>query len=110
MATSSAAAYFMSHAGQYLELVALGRWWADIPRGEWPPGSEGDITVDFEGEFGDRRQELVFIGHFDNSGASSRRALEDVLDVCLLTEDEMQTYEKLQTQGDPVLRKHFMKQ
>lgn len=40
MGTSSQAAYFMSHAGQYLELVVLGRWWADIDKSEWPAVSE----------------------------------------------------------------------
>eukprot|EP01036_Dinobryon_divergens_P059437 gene59437-79311_t len=36
MATSAAGAYFMSHAGQYLELIVLGRWWSDINEEEWP--------------------------------------------------------------------------
>ena len=61
MATSSNAAYFMSHAGQYLELSVLGRWWADIPRKDWPVGGESEIMVDFAGTHGDRRQELVCI-------------------------------------------------
>jgi G3E family GTPase len=108
MATSSAAAYFMSHAGQYLELVALGRWWSDIPREEWPAEAEAEITVDFEGIHGDRRQEVVFIGQFDDKGASSKRALEDVLDYCLLTDDEMRTYESL-AGSDVALRTHFVK-
>ena len=98
MGTSSSAAYFMSHAGQYLELVVLGRWWADIPKVEWPSGSEGEITLDFDGKHGDRRQELVFIGQFDkmeNEGSNSRKALEEVLDSCLLTDDEMVLYEEI---------------
>ena len=45
MGTSSAAAYFVSHAGQYLELMVLGRWWADIDRKEWPQGAEKEIMV-----------------------------------------------------------------
>ena len=52
--------------GQYLEIATLGRWWADLPREEWPPGAEEEITRDFEGNHGDRRQELVFIGQFSN--------------------------------------------
>ena len=52
----------------------LGRWWADIPKNEWPEGSEGEITVDFDGKFGDRRQELVFIGQVRSyTPLSSRR-------------------------------------
>lgn len=96
MATSSTAAYFMSHAGcfmlqmtlckkcfcslnlkllrscfllgQYLELATLGRWWADLPKEEWPPGADEEIMRDFEGTHGDRRQELVFIGQFSDDG------------------------------------------
>jgi G3E family GTPase len=49
MGTSKTAAYFISHAGQYLELMVLGRWWADINKAEWPKGSEDEITVDFDG-------------------------------------------------------------
>jgi G3E family GTPase len=106
MATSGAAAYFMSHAGQYLELAVLGRWWADMPKSEWPAGAEAEITVDFEGKHGDRRQELVFIGQFDN-GENSRKALESVLDSCLLTEEEMIAYESTVTKGEKELRKLF---
>ena len=53
MGTSKTAAYFISHAGQYLELMVLGRWWADINQAEWPKGSEEEITVDFEGAQGE---------------------------------------------------------
>ena len=53
MGTSKTAAYFISHAGQYLELMVLGRWWADINQAEWPKGSEEEITVDFQGEQGE---------------------------------------------------------
>jgi G3E family GTPase len=52
MGTSKTAAYFISHAGQYLELMVLGRWWADIPQADWPKGSEDEITVDFDGHNG----------------------------------------------------------
>jgi len=109
MGTSSAAAYFMSHAGQYLELVVLGRWWADIPKSEWPAGSESEITVDFSGQFGDRRQELVFIGQFAGVGGKSQQALEEVLDTCLLTDEEMAQYEATvaSKKGDEALRKLF---
>ena len=53
MGTSKTAAYFISHAGQYLELMVLGRWWADINEAEWPKGSEEEITVDFQGKQGE---------------------------------------------------------
>ena len=53
MGTSKTAAYLISHAGQYLELMVLGRWWADIKEAEWPKGSEEEITVDFQGKQGE---------------------------------------------------------
>lgn len=86
----------------------LGRWWADIPKTEWPAGSEGEITVDFAGKFGDRRQELVFIGQF-GEGGQSQKAFEDVLDTCLLTDTEMVEYEATVAggKGDAALRKLF---
>jgi len=115
MATSGAAAYFMSHAGQFLELGIMGRWWADIPTNEWPLGLEEEIRVDFDGEYGDRRQELVFIGQFEREQdggkpwSNSQKALEDVLDSCLLNDVEMQTYEEQYAKGgDAALRKAFV--
>ena len=67
--------------------------------------------VDFNGEFGDRRQELVFIGQFSSEekkkGENSQRALEEVLDSCLLTDQEMQQYEATVGKGDEALRKLF---
>lgn len=117
MATSGAAAYFMSHAGQFLDLVVLGRWWADIDRKEWPDGLEDEIMLDFDSKdskYGDRRQELVFIGQFGEAdggvGAmNSKRALEDVLDSCLLTDEELNDYDRIAKKGDGALREHFVK-
>merc|ERR1719223_325700 len=110
MGTSGVAAYFMSHAGQYLELLVLGRWWADIDESEWPLELKAEIRVDFEGAHGDRRQELVFIGQFGKAGTvNSRKALENVLDYCLLTDDEMADYEVTAKQGDNALRDLFVK-
>ncbi len=108
MGTSSSAAYFMSHAGQFLELAVLGRWWADIPRKDWPAGSEEEILSDYDvkdpnlSKYGDRRQELVFIGQFADT--ESRAALEEVLDSCLLTDKELREYEETVNKGDDALR------
>jgi hypothetical protein len=45
------------------------------------------ILGDFTGEFGDRRQEIVFIGRgMDREGISAR------LDTALLTDEEMEKY------------------
>jgi G3E family GTPase len=102
MGTSSAAAYFMSHAGQYLELMVLGRWWDDIDRKEWPEGADAEIMIDFDGKHGDRRQEIVFIGQFGST--NSKEALTEILDSCLLTDEEFALYEATVPKGDEALR------
>jgi G3E family GTPase len=109
MGTSAQAAYFMSHAGQYLELLVLGRWWAATDKAQWPnqPDALADINVDFDGAHGDRRQEVVFIGQFAKDGGTSQRALEEVLDECLLTDEEMRQYEQVSKIGDEALRTLF---
>lgn len=101
MASSKSAAYFMSHAGQYLEVTALGRWWHDMAPSEWPQGMEAEILQEFNvnkeilasfksdgdsdsahamdmlqtiannSEHGDRRIELVFIGQFNEPDAAT---------------------------------------
>ncbi|RYH11893.1 GTP-binding protein [archaeon] len=109
MGSSKLAAYFMSHAGQYLEFNILGRWWADIPKEQWPSGLESEIAVDFEGKHGDKRQEIVFIGQFgDQAGEKARQVLEQVLDSCLFSDEEMAQYEDIATKGDPALVEHFV--
>ena len=45
-----------------LELSQMGRWWSSVDRTSWPEAHVPSIEADCEGEWGDRRQELVFIG------------------------------------------------
>jgi G3E family GTPase len=108
LATSRSATYFVSHAGQYIEIQIMGRWWADIEKDQWPAGMDEDIAKDFDGEHGDRRQEIVFIGQFANKGGKSRQALEEALDACMLTDVEMQGYEKYEKKGDNALQDFFV--
>lgn len=108
LATSKSAAYFVSHAGQYLEIQIMGRWWADIEKDQWPEGMGEDIIKDFDGAHGDRRQEIVFIGQFDNKGGKSKQALEEALDACVLTDEEMKEYEKYEKKGDNALQDYFV--
>ena len=66
--------------------------WAAVPRDEWPTEEKevADILKDFDdGDYGDRRQELVFIGvNMD------RVAITNLLDACLLTDSELLAYKK----------------
>jgi len=58
--------------------------------GEWPddPVIIKAIEADFSGSWGDRRQELVFIGEKVNE-----KDLNEVFDRCLLTATEMRKWE-----------------
>ena len=86
VAPEGSVAYYWSHAGKHLELSELGRWWAAVPRAEWPEAHTASIMEDFDsdGEAGDRRQEIVFIG----AGLDEAK-IGEALDACLLTDEEM---------------------
>lgn len=80
-------AFEWGQAGVSLRLLPAGLWWASAPQEYWP---EDQATCErirsmFQGEYGDRRQELVFIGiEMDES------TIRSLLDHCLLTPEEMQ--------------------
>eukprot|EP01052_Picozoa_sp_SAG31_P020525 SAG31_NODE_1547_length_7925_cov_3.563251_8_plen_210_part_00 len=90
LATHHAAAVYWSHAGDHFELKNVGTWWAEadpsiLPGGQLPPA----VQQDFEGEFGDRRQEIVFIGV-----AMDEDAITAALDRCLLDDNEVEKYKE----------------
>lgn len=70
----------MSQAGALVRHQGLGRWWAEVPRERWP---DSDAFRTMLGQhwhpvWGDRRQELVFIG-IGMDEAAIRARLEDCL-------------------------------
>lgn len=75
-----------AQAGGIVRHGPAGIWWADAPREHWPtdPEQRERIEAEFKGDFGDRRQEIVFIGQ--NLDEEHTRA---TLDACLLSDDEM---------------------
>ncbi len=75
-----------SQAGKVVTLEYGGEWWATVSRNEWPDDPELLVEIEalFEGDFGDRRIELVCIGQ-DMDEAVVRATL----DACLLTDREM---------------------
>lgn len=54
----------MSQAGALVRHQGLGRWWAEVPRERWPDSDAFQAMLDqhWHPVWGDRRQELVFIG------------------------------------------------
>jgi G3E family GTPase len=75
-----------SQAGELISLDYGGEWWANTPADEYPadPALVAEIRRQFEGEYGDRRQELVIIGI-----ELDRAAITTALNACLLTDFEM---------------------
>lgn len=69
-----------SQAGKLISLMPAGTWWALEPASEW----DEDVAAMMQGEYGDRRQELVFIG----MGYDEPR-LRAMLNAALLTDAEM---------------------
>lgn len=75
-----------SQAGGSAEYRPIGYWWAAAPKDRWPEDRESiDSILDVWREpFGDRRQQLVFIGQdLDKEG------MRQCLDACQLTDAEL---------------------
>ena len=73
-----------SLAGSMSSVSPLGGWWAAIPRDRWPddPDAVAKMRENWAEPWGDRRQELVFIG-----SGMDRAAITAALDACLLETD-----------------------
>jgi G3E family GTPase len=80
---------YWSHAGSHFEIRTAGPWWAALPKESWPSDALPEqIAADFEGKYGDRRQEIVIIGvNMD------QEAISAALDEALFTDEEMSAYE-----------------
>ncbi|KAI6086868.1 cobalamin synthesis protein cobW C-terminal domain-containing protein [Hypoxylon rubiginosum] len=89
-----------SQAGVMLTISGQDLWRCEIPEDEWPadPETRKAITRDFDGKWGDRRQELVFIGQQMRKGGEER--LRKALDACLLNDDEFREWEAAMESND----------
>ncbi|MBN01403.1 MAG: hypothetical protein CMJ77_20000, partial [Planctomycetaceae bacterium] len=85
LATRMDLAGLWQQAGLIGDLQCGGQWWSAVPVEEWP--DDPDFTSEMEEisvePYGDRRQEIVVIGH-DLEEADFRRRLNQ----CLLTDEE----------------------
>ena len=70
-----------SLAGAMSSVTPLGGWWASVPRERWPthPDALNEVGEVWEEPWGDRRQELVFIG-----AGMDKEALTARLDAALV--------------------------
>jgi G3E family GTPase len=71
----------ISQAGALVRTSALGFWWAAVPPTLWPddPDWRAQLLQRWDEIYGDRRQEIVFIGT-----GMDEAALRAALDACLL--------------------------
>jgi G3E family GTPase len=76
----------LSHAGAIVRTQKIGLWWASVPQERWPTdqGSIAAIHERFDPVWGDRRQEMVFIGADPMNEAEIRAEL----DACLVPETD----------------------
>jgi len=71
----------LSQAGAMVTTEGIGNWWAVFPKDRWPQDEawQHHIMSKWDPVYGDRRQELVFIGaHMDES------KIREQLDECLV--------------------------
>lgn len=71
----------LSHAGALIRHQAMGFWWANVPMERWPSDREwrSSLAKNWDPVYGDRRQEIVFIGtEMDEEGIRRR------LNACLV--------------------------
>ncbi|MEP9375978.1 zinc metallochaperone GTPase ZigA [Aquabacter sp. CN5-332] len=87
----------MSLAGAICQTGTIGRWWASVPPEHWPtqPDWRSWLRSHWMPGYGDRRQELVFIG-MDLDEAGIRAAL----DACLVGPTDPKQF-------DPAALKHL---
>lgn len=84
VAADHRAVYEWSQAGGISNVNPMGMWWAAVPREQWPhpQGHRPDEQRNWHPRFGDREQQLVFIGQ-----EMSEQAIRAALDQCLLDEE-----------------------
>lgn len=85
IATRMAYSIEWSQAGGSCRIEPGAMWWAAMPSNKWPqdPLLKRELDLSWEKPWGDRRQELVFIGI-----EMDKQWLISNLDRCLLTDDE----------------------
>ena len=76
----------MAMAGPVLRHQGIGQWWACVPEAQWPadPAFRAALAQRWDERWGDRRQQLVFIGR-----GIDREKLQAALQTCLLRGDEL---------------------
>ena len=79
-------AYEWAQAGGVSDVKPAGYWWAAMPVESWghPEDSRPDKSPNWHSTYGDRSQQIVFIGQ-----GMEEEALKDALNSCLMDIDEL---------------------
>jgi G3E family GTPase len=88
-----------SQAGAFVRYSGMGKWWTSTPKNTWPIGHDFDDMIKkyWHKEFGDRRQEMVFIGL---SAFMDEEKIRQQLDECLI-QDYLKAPEDYKKLPDP---------
>lgn len=74
----------LSQAGAFIRHQGVGKWLAAVSKDMWPEGAEENIVDQYWcDDYGDRRQEIVFIGL---KAEMSEENIRKQLDACLVTD------------------------
>ncbi|UXM95849.1 GTP-binding protein [Bartonella sp. HY329] len=88
----------ISQAGAQMRTQRYGRWWSSVPKNKWPenPQWREMMTEKMDPIWGDRRQEIVFIG----CDPMDEKMLRICLDDCLIADDNF-NFSEWQKLDDP---------
>ncbi len=87
-----------SLAGTISSVKPLGLWWSSVPANRWPddPETINILKKNWEEPFGDRRQELVFIGT-----DLDQQKITEMLDSALVPDNGSNDFEQWKGMNDP---------
>ena len=89
----------VSQAGAFVRHQGIGRWWMSVPKERWPTELHFRNTINkyWDEKYGDRRQEIVFIGLID---LMDEQNIRQKLDSCLV-KDFLKSEHLYQSLKDP---------
>ena len=90
----------VSQAGPLVRHQGMGRWWAAVPKEQWPEYTDFKrlLKENWDAQYGDRRQEIVFIGL---DAQMNEQNIRQRLDACLM-DDYLDNPSKIEQLKDPL--------